>query len=310
MAAIAADVDIERSLRSSATGTTRLAADGGGRVPVIDMSRSDAAEAMWDAATSVGFFTVVNHGVPDDLIENAFASSKQFFARDLDAKQRESPFAPQLNSGFEYFSQIRPSTGTADQKESLQITARAGAMDGRWPSEPEALQPVARAMMEASKTLAARILDMLEPRACPNLAPGTLQKSHTLWGPGGQCTLRLLHYPPTAPPEAGSNLWRAGPHTDWCCVTLLYQLPGHEGLECAANPRAGAGQSGWLRVDPVAGGVAVNIGDMLSHWAVWKSNSESGYPENYSGDLRQLERHRAGAGMEATSRRWRGAPEI
>ena len=29
----------------------------------------------------------------------------------------------------------------------------------------------------------------------------------------------------------------------------------------------GAGQSEWLRVDPVAGGVAVNIGDMLSRWA-------------------------------------------
>ena len=267
MAAIAADVDVERSLRSSATGTTRLAADGDGRVPVIDLSRPDAAEAMWAAATSVGFFTVTNHGVPNELIESAFASSKQFFARDLDAKQRESPFAPQLNSGFEYFSQIRPSTGTADQKESLQITARAGAMDGRWPSEPETLQPVARAMMEASRALAARILDMLEPRACPNLERGTLQKSHTLWGPGGQCTLRLLHYPPTAPPDVGSNLWRAGPHTDWCCVTLLYQLPGHEGLECAANPRAGAGQGEWLRVDPVAGGVAVNIGDMLSRWA-------------------------------------------
>ena len=302
MAAIAADVDVERSLRSSATGTTRLAADGDGRVPVIDLSRPDAAEAMWAAATSVGFFTVTNHGVPDELIENAFASSKQFFARDLDAKQRESPFAPQLNSGFEYFSQVRPSTGTADQKESLQITARAGAMDGRWPSEPETLQPVARSMMEASQRLAARILDMLEPRACPNLERGTLQKSHTLWGPGGQCTLRLLHYPPTAPPEAGSNLWRAGPHTDWCCVTLLYQLPGHEGLECAANPRAGAGQSGWLRVDPVAGGVAVNIGDMLSRWAVWKSNSELGH--------REPPRHRADAVTGTTSRRWRGAPEI
>ena len=139
MAAIAADVDIERSLRSSATGTTRSAADGAGRVPVVDMSQSDAAEAMWAAATSVGFFTVTNHGVPDELIENAFASSKQFFARDLDAKQRESPFAPQLNSGFEYFSQVRPSTGTADQKESLQITARAGAMDGRWPRTPPSL---------------------------------------------------------------------------------------------------------------------------------------------------------------------------
>ena len=300
MAAIAADVELERSLRTSATGTTRHASAK--NVPVIDLSRPDAAEAMWAAATSVGFFTVTNHGVPDELIENAFASSKHFFARDLDAKQRESPFAPQLNSGFEYFSQVRPSTGTADQKESLQITARAGAMDNRWPSEPETLQPVARAMMEASRALAARILDMLEPRACPNLAPGTLQRSHTLWGPGGQCTLRLLHYPPTAPPDVGSNLWRAGPHTDWCCVTLLYQLPGHEGLECAANPRAGAGQSGWLRVDPVAGGVAVNIGDMLSRWAVWKSNSELGH--------REPPRHRADAVTGTTSRRWPGPSEI
>ena len=93
--------------------------------------------------------------------------------------------------------------------------------------------------------------------------------------------MRLLHYPPTSPPDVDSNLWRAGPHTDWCCVTLLFQLPGHEGLECAANPRAGAGQSGWLRVDPVAGGVAVNIGDMLSRWVVWKSNSELGYAETF-----------------------------
>ena len=102
MAAIAADVELERSLRTSATGTTRHASAK--NVPVIDLGRPDAAEAMWAAATTVGFFTVTNHGVPDELIESAFASSKQFFARDLDAKQRESPFAPQLNSGFEYFS--------------------------------------------------------------------------------------------------------------------------------------------------------------------------------------------------------------
>ena len=87
------DVDIERSLRTSATGTTRHASAK--NVPVIDMSQPDAADAMWAAATTVGFFTVTNHGVPDELIENAFASSKQFFARDLDAKQRERRAATQ-----------------------------------------------------------------------------------------------------------------------------------------------------------------------------------------------------------------------
>jgi isopenicillin N synthase-like dioxygenase len=105
-------------------------------------------------------------------------------------------------------------------------------MDGRWPSRPASLQPAACALLEASHALAARILELLEPRACPSLDEGTLTRAHTLWADDGQCTLRLLHYPPTAPPEetprsaSAPAYWRAGPHTDWCCVTLLYQLPG------------------------------------------------------------------------------------
>ena len=54
-------------------------------------------------------------------------------------------------------------------------------------------------------------------------------------------------------------------HTDWCCVTLLFQRVGEFGLECAANPRHGATE--WAPVDPVPGGVAVNVGDMLSRWS-------------------------------------------
>ena len=101
-------------------------------------------------------------------------------------------------------------------------------------------------------------------RAAAPWSPG----AHALWGAGGQCCLRLLHYPPAdAVADDDATTWRAGPHTDWCCVTLLYQRPGNEGLECAANPRGGAAQASWLRVDPVAGGVAVNVGDMLSRWA-------------------------------------------
>ena len=44
--------------------------------------------------------------------------------------------------------------------------------------------------------------------------------------------------------------------------------------------------------------------------AVWKSTSESGYPENYWGDLREPPRHRAAVAVGATSRRWRGASQI
>jgi len=101
--------------------------------------------------------------------------------------------------------------------------------------------------------------------ACPHLPAGTLAGAHTLWAEDGQCTLRLLHYPPVDVSNVPEDYWRAGPHTDWCNLTLLFQRPGNAGLECAANPRAGG--AGWLKVDPVEGGIAVNIGDMLSRWS-------------------------------------------
>lgn len=110
--------------------------------------------------------------------------------------------------------------------------------------------------------------------------PGTLSKSHTLWAPGGQCTLRMLHYPPmdaaTAKrlatlDEDGKIQWRAGPHTDWDSITLLFQIqrPGQAGLECCSNPhdKNNANGATWTPVDPIEGGVSINIGDMLSRWS-------------------------------------------
>jgi isopenicillin N synthase-like dioxygenase len=164
----------------------------------------------------------------------------------------------------------------ADQKESLQVTARAGVMEGRWPS-PD-FERKAQALLTAANTLAGQILDLLEPRAVPTNAAGTISKSHTLWADDGQCTLRFLHYPPVAPETTKQLLadgyWRAGPHTDWANVTLLFQRPGQAGLECCANPRTGdPTDMYWTAVNPVQGGIAVNIGDMLARWSDGKMHS-------------------------------------
>ena len=152
-ASLKEDIAIEAALKNTATGYA-AAKSGAGAVPVIDMTSPDAAEQMWEAAGSVGFFTLVNHGVPESVIRAAFAASAGFFARDIPTKKAESPFAPHLNSGYEFMSQVRPSTGTADQKESLQITAREGSMDSRWPTAPAELQPAARELLDASHALA------------------------------------------------------------------------------------------------------------------------------------------------------------
>ena len=92
MEAISEDVAVERELRGSVKGSG-AARCGEGLVPTIDMQCDAAAQQMWDAATTVGFFTVVNHGVPQSVIDAAFAASEAFFAQDKDAKHAASPFA-------------------------------------------------------------------------------------------------------------------------------------------------------------------------------------------------------------------------
>jgi len=213
-AALAQDVAIEAGLKDSGLGS---AAATGTPPPTIDL-RGPAEEveaALWAAATEVGFFTVTGHGIPQETIDACFGASEAFFSQGRDAKEAQSPFARHLNSGYEFFSQVRPSTGTPDQKESLQITARTATMDGRWPHEPAGFEPVAQSLLIAAHDLACRLLSLLERRACPQLTPGTLAAAHKLWVDDGQCTLRLLHYPPVAE-GADPGLWRAGPHTDWC----------------------------------------------------------------------------------------------
>jgi tRNA(Arg) A34 adenosine deaminase TadA len=219
------DIDTERSLFTSGLGAAAATRDVS--VPVVDMNGGtpeEVANQLWEAAHNCGFFTVVGHGISQDLVDRAFQASSEFFSQSLQEKEAQSPFAKDLNAGYEYFSQLRPSTGTKDQKESLQITAREGVMEGRWPTTPSNFQETANQLMEAAHGLACRILGMLEKAACPLNEPGTLAKSHTLWAPDGQCTLRMLHYPPmdattakelTTPDAEGRIHWRAGPHTDW-----------------------------------------------------------------------------------------------
>mmetsp|Transcript_11188 Transcript_11188/g.35475 ORF Transcript_11188/g.35475 Transcript_11188/m.35475 type:complete len:343 (+) Transcript_11188:97-1125(+) len=274
-----AEIALERGLMAAGIGAAAARAEA---VPTVDLAADNetAAAAMWEAASSIGFFQVVNHGIPQAEIDAAFGAAAAFFARPLQDKEAESPFAREANSGYEFMKQVRPSTGTPDQKESLQITARAGAMDGRWPQQPQGFEGSARRFLDLAHGLGCRILDLLEPRACPQLEAGTLSRSHTLWGADGQSTLRLLHYLPLEAAAVGAlraegngmQHWRAGPHTDWDCVTLLFQRPSEAGLECAPNPRqagavGGAPAAAWLEVPPQEGAVAVNIGDMLARWS-------------------------------------------
>jgi isopenicillin N synthase-like dioxygenase len=255
--------ELNRESRIGAMGT-----DGSHAVALIDLSdydrrKPEIAEDLWQAATTLGLFQLTGHSIPIDQIDEAFALAEAFFAQPAEVKQ-QMPLRPGTNAGWEFKSQVRPSTGTPDQKESYQITRPR--MDGLWPQD--AVIPGFRDKMLAFE--AANWAVAMKVLSCFALKLGfdedLFTTAHDPASPEYQSTLRLIHYLPmeNAKPEDFTG-WRAGAHTDFDCLTLLHQKTGQGGLQVC--PGHAAEDGAWTSVDPVSGIITCNIGDMLMRWS-------------------------------------------
>jgi isopenicillin N synthase-like dioxygenase len=254
--------ELHKEARIGTAGTE----DAERAVPVIDLSDFDArreqiADQLWDAAVEVGFFQLANHGVPLAQVREAFAMSERFFALPREVKARY-PLA--RNAGWESLAQVRPSTGTPDQKESYQITRPR--MVGLFPDEATlpGFRDTMLAFEAASWALGMKVLSCFATKL--GFEHDFFTRAHDPSRDTYQCTLRLLHYYPLAPQAPGSGgLWRAGAHTDFDCLTLLYQREGQGGLQVC--PGKDYDDPRWVTVPPREDLVTCNIGDMLMRWS-------------------------------------------
>jgi len=239
-------------------------------IPVIDMGdywarREEIAQALWQAATEIGFFQLKNHGIPQPLIDEAFVLSERFFDLPQDVKA-QYPLGQGTNAGWEYKAQVRPSTGTADNKESYQITLPR--MGGLWPTGAEVpgFKATMLAFERANWALGMKVLSCFADRL--GFETDHFTVAHDPTEPGYQSTLRLLHYlgMEDAKPD-DFKFWRAGAHTDFDCLTLLHQRPGHGGLQLCPGKDAQGRAIAWTDVPPLSGVITCNIGDMLMRWS-------------------------------------------
>ncbi|WP_120971705.1 2OG-Fe(II) oxygenase family protein [Comamonas sp. lk] len=235
-------------------------------VRVIDISdfehrKAEIAEALWAASVEIGFFQVSGHGIAPDDVSAAFHRAEQFFDLPRETKAR---WPLTRNSGWEHKAQIRPSTRTPDQKESYQVTRPR--MEGLWPREEE-LPGFKQATLNFERQCWQVGMKLLSCFAYKlGFDAEFFTRAHNPELPGYQSTLRMLHYFATDPAlkhEVG--LWRAGAHTDFDCLTLLFQRAGQGGLQVLPGKDAASEQ--WTPVDPVEGVITCNIGDMLTRWS-------------------------------------------
>lgn len=239
-------------------------------VPQIDLTdfqqrKAEIADELWEAATEIGFFQLINHGIPQAQVDEAFDYSEKFFALSMEAKGKY-PLEKGTNSGWEYKAQIRPSTGTADNKESYQITVPR--MAPLWPTgeEVQGFKAAMLAFERANWALGMKVLSCFAVKL--GFAPDFFSDCHDPMSPDYQCTLRIIHYMAMtdAKPEDFTG-WRAGAHTDFDCLTLLHQRPGQGGLQLCPGKEAVGGDLEWTDVPPLPGVVTCNIGDMLMRWS-------------------------------------------
>ena len=228
-----------------------------------DNRRAEIADQLWAASTDIGFFQVVNHDIALAEVRRAFAMAEAFFALPEEVKARH-PLKRAFNSGWESRAQVRPSTRTPDQKESYQITRPH--MDGLWPGEDvlPGFQQTMLAFEAQAWQVAMKILSCFADKM--GLSSEFFTQAHDPAPTSYQSTLRMLHYfPIDADQREKLGLWRAGAHTDFDCLTLLFQQAGQGGLQVLPGKDREAQQ--WTPIEPADDVITCNIGDMLMRWS-------------------------------------------
>ena len=224
----------------------------------VDAVNPEFAGQLGRSFRETGFAVIENHPVDPGVIAMAEAAAKAFFALPASINARYADAEGGGPRGYTAFGQENAKgKAEADQKEFWHL-GRAGSPNAGTatamrptPSVPEVAEfdAATRALFYALDQMGNMLLEAVA------LHLGLEQEWFTPRVQHGNSILRLLHYPPQlTPPPEGSV--RAGAHEDNNVITLLLGAD-EAGLE--VKHRSGT----WLSVNPPAGSLVVNCGDML-----------------------------------------------
>ncbi|KAI1768920.1 putative 1-aminocyclopropane-1-carboxylate oxidase [Hypoxylon sp. FL1150] len=251
-------------------------------IPTVDISailsptaskaeRVQVIEDVRHASTTYGFFNLVGHGIPHAQLQQAFESSKRFFALP-EEKRMDVHVGKAMGRSFRGWEppliQQHQENLLPDTKETFIVGREVPADDPEagsfltgpnlWPDLPKKeFQDVVLAYQARMVALAQTIINILvqglpEKWGCPPDALDGLTVDPAI-------PMRFLHYGPVK--EKDPRQFGVAAHTDFSAITILLQQPGTEGLQVWYPPT-----EDWIPVPVVEDGFVINIGDLMQKY--------------------------------------------
>ncbi|NOT57899.1 MAG: isopenicillin N synthase family oxygenase [Deltaproteobacteria bacterium] len=254
-------------------------------VPIIDVAPFLAGDPAGThevirhvsrACETIGFLVLTGHGIPLELQERVFATSREFF--DLPEEEKLRSKIPGIYYGYNPLGAERVAYSRGEQTPpDLKANFSLGRLDvdahdpyyhsplGKrifpaniWPERPTQFRALVTEYYRATQRLATSLMELFAlalhlPRTY--FADKT-EKSVDFW--------RVLDYPVLTTPPLPGQL-RIGAHTDYGTLTLV--TADGPGLQVQTA------RGDWEDVPYLPGSIQVNLGDMMAQWTNdrWRS---------------------------------------
>lgn len=242
-------------------------------LPVIDFApvrahetagTAAAARAIRDACLTNGFFYIANHGVPQAVIDAVHDEGQRFFRLPIEVKRQAAVNA--RHRGFNALGDaLMYEARKPDYKEFFSIGLDLPEDDPdvlageklRGPNNWPPGRPAFRAALEAYyAAMLACGADLMRAVAVSLDLPPDFFASR--YRKPLQRT-QIVYYPPQ-PPNAEADQFGVAPHSDFGCITLLWQ-DSNGGLEVQERST-----QRWIPAPPIPGTLVINVADLLARW--------------------------------------------
>ncbi|MET3457505.1 2-oxoglutarate and iron-dependent oxygenase domain-containing protein [Pseudomonas kilonensis] len=243
-------------------------------LPIIDISplygdEPDAWQAVAGhidrACRQWGFFYIKGHPISPARIAEVLGNAQRFFALPVEEKLKIDITQTRHHRGYGAVAteQLDP-TKPSDLKETFDMGLHLPADHPEVLAEKPLRGPNRHPDLNGWETLMEQHYRDMQALAqtllrAMTLALGIERDFFDTRFNEPVSVLRLIHYPPRDTASCAEQQG-AGAHTDYGCITLLYQ-------DAAGGLQVRNVNGQWVDAPPIDGTFVVNLGDMMARWS-------------------------------------------